>query len=205
MGTRNLTAVWIDGQWKIAQYGQWDGYPEGQGSTALNFLRSTDLAAFADKVRQTRWLNEAEHEEIYSEFSTNGMMTIEQSNAFKASEWGYLSRDTGAKILQAVMDHADGIPLKDAHTFAADSLFCEWAYVIDFDTRTFEVYRGFQEEPHTGQRFSDVKDPEDLSYRSVTYYPVAHAKTYSLDDLPTLDQFITDLVPREEQDEEVEA
>ena len=39
MGTRNLTAVYIDGEYKVAQYGQWDGYPEGQGMTALTFLR----------------------------------------------------------------------------------------------------------------------------------------------------------------------
>jgi len=28
MGTRNLTCVMKDGQYKVAQYGQWDGYPE---------------------------------------------------------------------------------------------------------------------------------------------------------------------------------
>lgn len=40
MGTRNLTAVYLDGQYKVAQYGQWDGYPEGQGITVLTFLLS---------------------------------------------------------------------------------------------------------------------------------------------------------------------
>lgn len=39
MGARNLTAVYLDGQYKVAQYGQWDGYPEGQGITVLTFLR----------------------------------------------------------------------------------------------------------------------------------------------------------------------
>lgn len=39
MGTRNLVAVQIDGQYKIAQYGQWGGYPEGKGVDALTFLR----------------------------------------------------------------------------------------------------------------------------------------------------------------------
>ena len=32
MGTRHLIAVQLDGEYKIAQYGQWDGYPEGKVS-----------------------------------------------------------------------------------------------------------------------------------------------------------------------------
>lgn len=39
MGTRNLVAVQIDGQYKIAQYGQWGGYLEGKGVDVLTFLR----------------------------------------------------------------------------------------------------------------------------------------------------------------------
>jgi len=39
MGTRNLTCVVSGGKYIIAQYGQWDGYPSGQGVTALEFLR----------------------------------------------------------------------------------------------------------------------------------------------------------------------
>ena len=38
MGTRNLTCVFVNGEYKVAQYCQWDGYPSGQGLTILNFL-----------------------------------------------------------------------------------------------------------------------------------------------------------------------
>ena len=38
MGTQNLTSVWFEGKYRIAQYGQFDGYPSGQGLTVLHFL-----------------------------------------------------------------------------------------------------------------------------------------------------------------------
>jgi hypothetical protein len=38
MGTRHLIAAKIDGVYKLAQYGQWDGYPDGQGVAVLDFL-----------------------------------------------------------------------------------------------------------------------------------------------------------------------
>ena len=49
MGTRNLTTVIKNSETKVAQYGQWDGYPGGQGLTALKFLLKTDLSEFSKK------------------------------------------------------------------------------------------------------------------------------------------------------------
>src|SRR4051812_8314171 len=41
MGTRHLTRVIVNGQCVISQYGQWDGYPTGQGHTIAKFLAGT--------------------------------------------------------------------------------------------------------------------------------------------------------------------
>lgn len=50
MGTRNSTLVKSKGKVKVAQYGQWDGYPTGQGQTIADFLNSdVDLEDFAKK------------------------------------------------------------------------------------------------------------------------------------------------------------
>lgn len=38
MGTRHLICVFFQGKWVVAQYGQWDGYPEGQGVKIYRFL-----------------------------------------------------------------------------------------------------------------------------------------------------------------------
>ena len=47
MGTRNLTMVINQkGEKKVAQYGQWDGYPSGVGVSVLNFLKNILLIDF---------------------------------------------------------------------------------------------------------------------------------------------------------------
>ena len=56
MGTRNLTIVISDDKRKIAQYGQWDGYPSGQGVTALKFLRKMDMTKFKAALDRCYWL-----------------------------------------------------------------------------------------------------------------------------------------------------
>ncbi len=59
MGTRNLTCVYLDGKCKVAQYGQWDGYPEGQGVTCLNFLRDEMVEPkFREELRKRQFAPE---------------------------------------------------------------------------------------------------------------------------------------------------
>jgi hypothetical protein len=192
MGTRNLTAVVLGGKYKIAQYGQWDGYPKGQGLTCLNFLRSVDLDAFKAKVATTRFGSKAELKAIFKPYTDDeGWMNMTQAEAFAKSPYAYLSRNTGAGILQVVMDAPDGILLQDDHEFAADGLFCEWAYVIDLDRRTFEIYRGFQRRPvPPGQRFYHLNKLAHVSHDKSVWYPVQLLRSYPLDALPTDEAFL---------------
>lgn len=183
MGTRNLTAVYIDGEYKIAQYGQWDGYPEGQGKTALEFARviadKYTRAEFAEKVRKCRFITEAE---------TKERQFMIDSGAVKnwPSVWPELSRDTCADILWMVGRSYDGLVLVNDLDFAAQSLFCEWAWVIDLDAGTFEGYEGFNETPLTeGERFFFLNDKVKHGY-----HPVKLVAKWSLDDLPTYEDFL---------------
>lgn len=199
MGTRNLTMVISNGETKIAQYGQWDGSPDGQGKTALEFLRNVDLVKFKERLSQIKWLSESDAKEI--EKLPDGIWQTEHP---------YLSRDRGADILNLVMNgfYSKGrdkiifggeiLGLVDNSSFAGDSLSNEWTYVIDLDLMTFEVYEGFNTKPvKEGERFYNLKD--EYKGSSETYYAVSHLKTYSLNDLPTVDQFISDLEPQEEE------
>ena len=94
------------------------------------------------------------------------------------------------------MAQPDGIGLQNAIDFAGDSLFCEWAYVIDLDKGTLEVYQGFNEDAvPAGERFAEApREKEDSAF-----YPVRHAHTWSLDALPSDADFLSTLQPLEEE------
>ncbi len=51
MGTRNLTRVISNGQLKIEQYCQWDGYPTGRGSVVLAFARDLYKGGSVDELK----------------------------------------------------------------------------------------------------------------------------------------------------------
>lgn len=140
MGTRNLTKV-IDstGRIKVAQYGQWDGYPSGQGVNMLSFISEYKMLDKIEKsLRKVHFITDEESESFYQAFvDGNGMMTMDQSNDFE-SIYPSLSRNTGSDILK-VMVYSTGytLPLVDNTEFENDDLFCEGVYTLDFENRVF--------------------------------------------------------------------
>jgi hypothetical protein len=188
LGTRNLTVVILDGDFKIAQYGQWDGYPTGQGVTVLEFLSNFERAAFEKKLRAASFLTDDEIEAI-------------NADPLWKEKYPYLSRDAGAEILSMVLNAPDGIKLLDKRSFAGDSLFCEWAYIIDLDAGQLEVYRGFNHSPlDASERFAHLPSyTTDYGERN-TYYPIRKIKSYPLYDLPSVEKMDAECSPREEEE-----
>ncbi len=177
MGTRNLTMVISGSKTKVAQYGQWDGYPEGQGKTILKFLKKFDLKIFKERLRKVSFIDKKKVDELWKE-----TQTIE---LFK-SNYPELHRDTGAEVLQLIYE-GKAFKLIDDSKFIRDSLWCEWVYVIDLDKKRFEVYTNFSKNPLTKRdRFYNVKLKKD------SCYPIKIVKAYSLNKLPTVKQFIKD-------------
>ena len=194
MGTRNLICVVEGGKYRVAQYGQWDGYPSGQGMGVLNFLRNNGTKSLQDGLRWCRWLTQCEERKRWAEFGVdidaNSFVKMDIADRFY-NRYPELSRDTGSKILHIVANADAPLVLSNEHDFAYDSLFCEWAYVIDLDKRTFEVYEGFNKKPlDKSERFYT----ENIVKNNIgeTYYPVRLKTSYSLDDLPDEETFLKD-------------
>lgn len=191
MGTRNLTMVISGEKTRIAQYGQWDGYPSGQGSVALDFLKNCDINKFKEQLERCRFIESSKRKQTELENfmkkigAPDGWMTGEQASQYH-KKYPFLTRDNGASILNLIYEAegTDNLWLHDSSDFASDSLFCEWAYVIDLDKNTFEVYEGFNTQPlEEGQRFKDLKCEGG-------YKPVRMVKSYDINNLPTTEEFI---------------
>lgn len=190
MGTRNLTIVHKNGEYKVAQYGQWDGYPEGLGVNLLKFLKSVNMDAFKNAIDNVSFLTQEEFDEINK--NINNMRAILPNYEWQ-KDYPYLSRDCGGDILNHIV--FKGITkIKNSIEFAADSLFCEWAYVIDLDTNKFEVYKGFNKEKLTeDERFFYLEEKSENEY-----HPVKFMKAYDINNLPDENEFVTDLVNEDE-------
>lgn len=208
MGTRHLTIMVVDGEHKVAQYGQWDGYPDGAGTTILAALKrahAEDFEDFREKVRSTRFISAEDVERRWKEAGADGsgMVSMEVSDAMK-SKYPQLQRDMGYAVVDHLIDSAPGQELTDNISFVADSLFCEYAYVVDLDANTFEVYRGFNQTPlDASERFASYFSAEGQEHRNPDdlYHPVRLWQSFDLNSLPEEEAFLAALQDEEEPEE----
>jgi hypothetical protein len=134
MGTRNLTVVKnLEGTTKIAQYGQWDGYPEHSGIVALEFLRDkVNRDNLLVELQNVEFIDDQEAEAIYEEFDHD------YNDPTKYDlEYPGLTRNTGIDILKIVANTMKPVKTIDNSEFAKDTLFCEGIYEVDFSTNKF--------------------------------------------------------------------
>ena len=139
MGTRNLTKV-IDkhGITRVAQYGQWDGYPEYTGKRILEFISEYKMIDKIEKsLSKARFITADEYDEIMKPYvNDEGMMTFEQGADFSVM-FPSLTRDTGCDILKVLVYSNNNIPLHDESDFENDDLYCEGVYTLNYQTREF--------------------------------------------------------------------
>jgi hypothetical protein len=209
MGTRNLTVVVCGGTHKVAQYCQWDGYPDGQGVIALGFCRehlatAEGREAFKGKLALVRWIDEAEHLALWKSVGADdsGRVTLDVSEKFER-KWPHLHRNCGAAVLDRIATNTEtGLPLRDERAFAGDSLFCEWAYVVDLDTNVLEVYKGFNKEAlPPGARFADCFQHVERRGED-QYHPIKLLMSFPLDSLPDDESFKASCKDEDDEDEE---
>lgn len=196
MGTRNLTVVIQNNEVRVAQYGQWDGYPSGQGANIVEFIlekldTESKLDDFQKKIASLSFISQEELMDLWVDAGADrnsDLVSLEVSDKFKQKN-PHLSRDIGSSVLHIINDSSTPLQLKNSYNFAVDSLFCEWAYVIDLDNLVLEVYKGFNKQPidDSNRFFNLMESCED----DVKYYPVALERKIHFHELVSVSNFLS--------------
>lgn len=184
MSTRGAMGFHVNGEDKIA-FNHWDSYPSGLGVDIIKDLRmifaeagwkagAEWMKAKASKIRMVDDGKPATliDQKTYRQYADTDVSTKQ------LSEWYVLLRKLQGKLFGQLNA---GVMIDD-HNFLADSLFCEWAYIVNCDENKLEIYRGFQHNPHSNGRYASLKlhkYPTDS-----VYYPVALVKEIPFDSLP---------------------
>jgi hypothetical protein len=185
MGTRNVTCVVKDGEYRVYQYGQWDGYPSGQGDTIATFIRNCIIPdggiRFRSQVDRIVRISDEELRQRWAEVgATSDWVNMEQAQKFKEKFGEHFSRDCGAEILQYIFDSEQPPEVYfSGEGFPEDSLFCEWVYVVNLDTGHLEIFRGFNKRRlGKKQRFYPLQKEGKQKY-----YPCRLWKEYAFEDI----------------------
>jgi hypothetical protein len=143
MGTRHITIV-IDeqGNKKVSQYGQWDGYPEGQGYNILETLKDESIVSkLKENLNKCRFIDvEGKDKKFIESYNANAptwsnepdKRTDEQKRWFGT----YIHRDVGSDILRNIAESKDEEILIGEH----ESLkWIDYWYEINFQTKKLKV------------------------------------------------------------------
>ena len=190
MSTRGACGVKIGGKYKVT-YNHSDSYPEGMGKEVVDFCQKVQESNHWENFRKvckklelvdsnskpSPVLQKKYHK--YADFSVGNQ---------KADDWYCLLRGLqGIKNLSEMLygdivfiDH-----MIDSFDFLKDSLFCEYAYIINLDDMTLEFYQGYNHSPQADNPlpFEQVALSKDYEGED-NYYPVRYMGSFPLDNIP---------------------
>jgi hypothetical protein len=123
MGTRHHQKVinkW--GELKVSQYGQWDGYPNGQGFDILNYLKQGNLDKYQEELDKLHLITDEE-------------VKIVATDPKWQENYPYMSRDCGSKIHQMIEDGE--VKFVQFIDDEEAKRWCQGFYTIDFQQNKF--------------------------------------------------------------------
>ena len=191
MGTRGYIGI-TSGNLFRGAYNHLDSYPDGLGSDAVNFALWADQNP--EKAREIARLPIVEGQDKPSDKTLDQLkaggfwQNVDQGDNYYAA----LRNCQGdfRKYLSAGMIIADESPFG---SFMEDSLFCEFAYLVDLDSKTLDFYVGLQTESPSDGLFKGAQKPQDWQpeYEGEKYYyPVNRLASIPFSELSDLNSVI---------------
>lgn len=174
MGTRGLVGFRLESKDYLA-YNHFDSYPSGLGQEVIEQLAQLNIEELPDAVRSLTLVTDdtpiakdaVERLKAYTELHVS-----EQST----EDWYCLLHGAQGNLVAYLEIEL----MPDNAAFIRDSLFCEWAYIINLDSDKLEVWRGFQKLPDPNNRYGQEADDSG-------YYPCTMLTQFPLKSVTTAD------------------
>lgn len=192
MGTRGAWGVRKGGTDYI-WYNHFDSYAEGLGEDIVTYLNNTKLDELKAACESITMLNTNEKPTPEQIARCIKVGTIDlRVGSQSENDWYCLLRKAQGDVGKTL--ELGYCP--DDKDFLADSLFCEYAYIINLDDGIFEIYRGFNKDPGAAGRYACKVDKPQAEYTGVKLVgslPLAS---------PIPDTWIEDVFGREDDEED---
>ena len=180
MGTRGLYGFRKDGVDKLT-YNHFDSYPDCLGETMAEFCKTTSIKEMHEIFDRIVLVDE---HDIPTDKQIKECIEYYNGDVSTGSpqDWYCLLRDAQGNPNA----YKHGLKyMIDNHNFIKDSLFCEYAYIINLDEGCLEFYVGFQKEPSEYNRYGTEKEDN--------YYPCKMIAYYALDTNKTIEEIVRDM------------
>lgn len=174
MSTRYLTAVYMNEEYKVAQYGQYGGDSGEAGTEILKILKNNKIEDLKNAISKCRFTTE----EDINKYNAAGTRQEEL--------YPQMSVTVGGQILTMILSGKVNV-LENKLDLVREDWYI-WAYVIDFDSKKFEVYKGHNKEPLTENErfyFNGFVGENGI-------YPPIKVAEFSLKDLPNEEKFVAE-------------
>jgi hypothetical protein len=181
MGTRGAIGFRINGKDKVT-YNHFDSYPTGIGVQVVEFLKNTgdaELMAMAKKIKMVKEDGKPTPKQIDTCIKA-GMVDLSVSERSTADWYCLLRNAQGDLAAYGKLGY-----MTDSKKFLLDSLFCEFAYIINLDTMELEFYKGFNRTAGAG-RYGSKRDKEDGKLSD--YYGVALFRSVPFLEIREMDE-----------------
>jgi hypothetical protein len=162
MGTRGVYGYRIDGEDKVT-YNHYDSYPDVLGARILSYASRMGFQRMREVAQRVVLVdgNETVEKEMIERYKFYADLNVADC---RYDSWYCLLRNTQSNLYPY---HRNLEHMIDSHEFLADSLFCEWAYIINLDVKSVEVYRGFNKNPEEAGRYAGLQIEKSEGYHGV--------------------------------------
>jgi len=175
MSTRGQVGYIHQGKY-AGTYNHSDSYPDGLGEDVVAAVREVkDWDKFKENYAKLKWVSR-DYKPSEEEIEANSRHADLRVSEQKLTDVYCLLRNIQGADQIPLIDRGEVTLMIDNKDFIKDSLFCEYAYVLDLDNMMLEFYEGYQRVKQPGNRFKKAPKSE--------YYPCKLVAKFPLTDIP---------------------